>query len=75
MSNGSCQHRIRWRTREVKAVRLAPREGLEPSTCPLGGGRAIQLCHRGGLQLTAQGGGCLWYDMESPMNKKKESKL
>ena len=26
---------------------VAPREGLEPSTYPLGGGRAIQLCHRG----------------------------
>ena len=26
---------------------VAPREGFEPSTCPLGGGRAIQLCHRG----------------------------
>ena len=29
--------------------RLAPREGLEPSTCRLGGGRAIQLCHRGSV--------------------------
>ena len=27
---------------------VAPREGFEPSTYPLGGGRAIQLCHRGG---------------------------
>ncbi len=24
-----------------------PRRGFEPLTCPLGGGRAIQLCHRG----------------------------
>ena len=27
--------------------RLAPRPGFEPGTCRLGGGRAIQLCHRG----------------------------
>ncbi len=26
---------------------MAPRRGFEPLTCPLGGGRAIQLCHRG----------------------------
>ena len=26
---------------------LVPRRGFEPLTCPLGGGRAIQLCHRG----------------------------
>ena len=26
---------------------MAPRPGFEPGTCPLGGGRAIQLCHRG----------------------------
>ena len=26
---------------------VAPRRGFEPLTCPLGGGRAIQLCHRG----------------------------
>jgi hypothetical protein len=26
---------------------MAPRAGFEPATCPLGGGRAIQLCHRG----------------------------
>ena len=31
----------------TKSSRVAPREGFEPSTCPLGGGRAIQLCHRG----------------------------
>ena len=24
-----------------------PRAGFEPATCPLGGDRAIQLCHRG----------------------------
>ncbi len=28
------------------SMKVAPREGLEPSTCRLGGGRAIQLCHR-----------------------------
>ena len=27
---------------------MVPRTGVEPVTCPLGGGRAIQLCHRGG---------------------------
>ncbi len=26
-----------------------PRRGFEPLTCPLGGDRAIHLCHRGGL--------------------------
>lgn|GEM_PF-6115826 len=26
---------------------MVPRRGFEPLTCPLGGGRAIQLCHRG----------------------------
>ena len=26
---------------------MVPRTGVEPVTCPLGGGRAIQLCHRG----------------------------
>ena len=26
---------------------VVPRSGFEPLTCPLGGGRAIQLCHRG----------------------------
>ena len=30
-------------------ILLAPRPGFEPGTCPLGGGRAIQLCHRGVL--------------------------
>ena len=25
---------------------LVPRAGFEPATCPLGGDRAIQLCHR-----------------------------
>ena len=34
-------------------ILLAPRPGLEPGTCPLGGGRAIQLCHRGeGMKCT-----------------------
>ena len=28
---------------------LAPRAGFEPATFPLGGGRAIRLCHRGAL--------------------------
>lgn len=28
-------------------ILLVPRTGVEPVTCPLGGGRAIQLCHRG----------------------------
>ncbi len=27
--------------------RMVPRVGVEPTTFPLGGGRAIQLCHRG----------------------------
>ena len=27
--------------------KMVPRRGFEPLTCPLGGGRAIQLCHRG----------------------------
>ena len=26
---------------------MVPRAGFEPATCPLGGDRAIQLCHRG----------------------------
>ena len=26
-----------------------PRAGFEPATYPLGGDRAIQLCHRGGV--------------------------
>ena len=26
---------------------MVPRTGVEPVTCPLGGGRAIHLCHRG----------------------------
>ena len=30
--------------------KVVPRPGLEPGTCPLGGGRAIQLCHRGVAQ-------------------------
>jgi len=30
-------------------VDMAPRRGFEPLTCPLGGGRAIHLCHRGGF--------------------------
>ena len=29
------------------ACDVVPRRGFEPLTCPLGGGRAIQLCHRG----------------------------
>ena len=37
-------------TRYASAARLAPRPGLEPGTYPLGGGRAIQLCHRGVAQ-------------------------
>ena len=26
--------------------KMALQAGFEPATCPLGGGRAIQLCHR-----------------------------
>lgn len=34
--------------------RMAPRAGFEPATYPLGGDRAIQLCHRGmGLILAS----------------------
>ena len=37
---------------EIVFVRnMAPRRGFEPLTCPLGGGRAIQLCHRGGARV------------------------
>ena len=28
---------------------MVPRAGFEPATCPLGGDRAIQLCHRSEL--------------------------
>ena len=40
---------LRWPARGSgpQEPRLAPRPGFEPGTCRLGGGRAIQLCHRG----------------------------
>ena len=34
---------------QVDAILQAPRAGFEPATYPLGGDRAIQLCHRGML--------------------------
>jgi hypothetical protein len=34
---------------EKITINLASRRGFEPPTCPLGGGCAIQLCHRGSL--------------------------
>lgn len=41
---------------------MVPRSGFEPETCPLGGGCAIQLCHRGEIAgtriLKEYGEGC-----------------
>ena len=39
---------VKIRERSVDVLcRMAPRAGFEPATYPLGGDRAIQLCHRG----------------------------
>gem|GEM_PF-4602333 len=40
----------RW-TFSVPAQKVVPRRGIEPLTCPLGGDCAIQLCHRGIVQI------------------------
>ncbi len=33
---------------------MVPRAGFEPATYPLGGDRAIQLCHRGMINIYKQ---------------------
>ncbi len=41
---------------QMNQIILALRAGFEPATCPLGGGRAIQLCHRSVMQARVLAG-------------------
>ena len=45
-------------------MEMALRAGFEPATCPLGGGRAIQLCHRSVEQGTGHNGGKYYHTLE-----------
>ncbi|MDP2285140.1 MAG: hypothetical protein Q8L06_13450, partial [Pseudohongiella sp.] len=39
-------------TGDLRSSKIALGNFVEPATCPLGGGRAIQLCHRSILVLS-----------------------